>query len=148
MQGYGLLHGLRSRHALEPSGRYADLWSEYQSLFAHIRTHIPRNERIAGIWDPALYLYTEHPSFVLFASALQPVGGQFGEASFVRLYGGLRRYDVRYVISEPFMLNQEVQAPVNPVVENLKKLYPQGFQPIYRSPRGRLILYRIEVPPP
>lgn len=143
IQGYQLLHRIRANHWLEPSGRYARLWQDYQAAFEFIRQHTNANAPVAGIWDPAIYLYTGHSAFGVFTSALQPVNGKALPESFNRLFNSLKHYQVRYVMNEPFLFNQEIKAPVNPVVEALKNQYPQAFKPIYQSPHQWITIYEL-----
>jgi len=143
VQGYQLLHRMRANHWLEPSGQAASLWPDYQAAFEFIRAKTNLNDRVAGIWDPAVYLYTQRPSFGLFTSALQPVKGQITAESVNRLFNSLRHYGVDYVLDEPFLLNQELKAPHNPVVEVLKSQYPKAFQPVYQSPNQWITVYKL-----
>ncbi len=141
-QGYGLLKRIRARHWLEPSGQHTWLWEEYEAAFSFIREHTASSARIAGMWEPVIYLYTGRTGFVLFTAALQPVHGQIGHESFARLMNSLQAYQVDYVMSEPFLLNQEFKSPLNPVVEGLKTMAPQRFGQIYDSPRHAIKIYR------
>gem|GEM_PF-2263794 len=141
-QGYGLLKRIRTRHWLEPSGQHAWLWEEYKAAFAFIQKHTAPSARIAGMWEPVIYLYTGRTGFVLFTAALQPVHGQIRHESFARLMNSLQAYQVDYVMSEPFLLNQEFKSPLNPVVEGLKTMAPQRFGQIYDSPRHAIKIYR------
>lgn len=145
VQGYQLLYRMRSNHWLEPSGRAASLWSDYLAAFDYVKRNTDANARVAGIWDPAVSLYTGRPSFGIFTSALQPINGQVTDESVKRLFNSLRHYQVQYVLDEPFLLNQELKAPFNPVVQVLKNQYPSAFRPVYQSPHQWITIYRLSV---
>jgi hypothetical protein len=143
-QGYQVLHRMRSQHHLEPSGKYAVLWQEYQSAFEWIQHYTPAESRIGGIWDPTFYLYANRRSFGLFTAALQPIQGQVTKQSFARLMASMQHYRVQFVINEPFMLNHLVKEATNPVVDDLMQQYPQAFQLVYTTPHGMIRIYRLQ----
>lgn len=142
--GYSLLYRIRSQHQLEPSGKSTPLWQDYQDTFQFLRTHATPSARIAGIWDPIFYLYTQHPSLGLFTSSLQPVNGQVTPESFQRLQHSMQHYGVQYIVVEPFIVNQQIQAPENPVATLLIQQFPQDFKAVYTAPSGFLRVYRFQ----
>jgi hypothetical protein len=140
--GYQLLFNMRSRHLLEPSGRSALLWKDYQDTFQFLKSsNYPLNGRIAGMWDPVYYLYTDHPTFGLFSSSLQRINGQVTAESFQHLRTSLMHYGVKAMVVEPFLVNQQWQAPQNPVAVGLLKTYPQEFERVYTAPSGLMTVY-------
>jgi len=145
--GYQLLYRLRHQHLLEPTGKTAPLWQDYQATFQFIKNNTPPTARIAGSWDPVFYLYTEHPTFVLFASSLQSFHGQVTPESFQRLRVSFLTYGVQYIAVEPFIVNQQLQSAANPVATSLLQLFPKDFQLVYQSPQGLIRIYRFKPQP-
>ncbi len=142
--GYHLLARMRGQHWIEPSGQTAPLWADYQSTFAFLKTKTPPTAGVAGIWDPIFYLYTNHPGFGLFASSLQPFHGQVTPESFRRLHASLEHYGVQYIVVEPFIVNQQVQAPENPVATLLMQKAIPDFRAVYTAPHGFLKVYQFQ----
>ncbi len=143
-QGYTLLKTMRQNHRITPQPQYATLWAEYQEAFAYIQKNTPVNTTIASIWDPTIYLYTQRKTFGIFGAALMPEAGQITPLSFQRLYKSLKAYQVAYILDEPYMLNQQVVNPKNPVVEGLQHYYPQGWIQEFESSGGKVRLYRLK----
>lgn len=141
--GYQLLYRMRSQHLIELSGKTTPLWDDYQSTFEFFRQATKPSDRIASVWDPMFYLYTGHPTIGLFTSSLQPIQGQLTPESFQRLRASLRHYDVRYMVVEPFIVNQELKSPINPVVTILFQSFPNEFQLVYTAPHRFLKVYRV-----
>ena len=142
--GYHLLARMRKFHLIEPSGQTAPLWADYQATFAFLKAQTPPTAGVAGIWDPIFYLYTNHPGFGLFASNLQPFNGKVTPESFRRLRSAFEHYGVQYIVVEPFIVNQQVQAPENPVATLLMQQTPQDFRAVYTAPHGFLKVYRFQ----
>jgi hypothetical protein len=140
--GYSLLYRIRSQHLIEPSGKSAPLWRDYEATFHFLQENTPASARVAGIWDPIFYLYSQRTGFGLFTSSLQPVHGQVSPASFQRLRNSMRHYQVQYIVVEPFIVNQQLQAPENPVATLLIQQFPQDFKFVYAAPAGWLRVYR------
>lgn len=140
--GYQLLSRMRGQHLVDVTAKTAPLWQDYQAAFQAIQTHTRPTERIAGIWDPIFYLYAGRPTFVLFTSSLQNFNGQATDESYRRLRASLIRYQVKYIVVEPFILNQVFQRTENPVATGLLQRFPQEFAPVYQSPHHLLRIYR------
>lgn len=137
------VYRFKTQHTLEVSGRYETLWSDYQATYAFIRQTLPPNTVVGSCWEPPSYLYSGHPSFPLFTSALKLEKGQITEASFENLLSSFEHLNVNYVLDEPFLLSQIAQAPHNLVLAYLFQKHPGRFQAIYTSPHGHITLYRV-----
>jgi hypothetical protein len=140
-QGMMNLLVFRQHHILDPA--FPWFWGEYQKTFAWIRHHVPPEVGVAGIWDPAIYLYTGHRSAHVFYAALARHAGQFTDESYPRLYNSLCANHIGVVALEPAQKDYRIVAPYNPVVLQLIKLYPQSFRWIYRTPRKTITLFRL-----
>jgi hypothetical protein len=149
--GYQVLHRIRSQHLLEPSGKTAALWTDYQAAFAYLRARSALENPavktqtepvVATMWDPVFYLYTGAQTFGLFTAVLEPDHGKITERSFDYLAESMAHYRVRYLVVEPFLVNLELQAPANPVAAHLLKRFPQKYQLVYTAPHGMIQIYR------
>jgi len=140
--GYQLLYRLRTQHWLEPTGHTRPLWSDYQATFEYFHQFTSTTERIASVWDPVFYLYTGHPTMGMFISSLRPFDGQFTPQSFQELRASFIHYGVKYIVVEPFLVNQQLQAPENPVAATLLEHFPQDFTLVFISPHRMLRVYR------
>lgn len=143
--GYNFLYRLRSQHIIVPgSSQVEGLWQDYQDTFRYIQQHTPDQARVAGMWDPIFYLYANRPSFGLFTSSLQPINGHITPESFQRLRDSMVHYGVQTIVVEPFIVNQQVQAPKNPVAMSLIQQFPQEFQLVYTAPHALISVYRFQ----
>ena len=143
-QGVSNLRQLHHDHVLDPT--FPWFWSEYEATFTWIRENVPKGVGVAGIWDPAFYLYTDHPSAHASFAALARKNARFTAESYPRLFKSLCASGIGFVAMEPQQQQYRIVGPYNPVVMKVMALAPEAFQPVYQSPNKSIILFSMTCP--
>lgn len=141
-----MISAARQQHwAVSGEGRFW-LWSEYLHSFAWIRKHLSAHAPLGVASDVVYYLYTGRPTVYVFYASLQKHNGRFLPDAIPRLMNSLDHYGVRYLIAEPHMQARTIRYPVNRVVEDLLKRFPERFRVVYASPMQAIRIYEIVQP--
>ena len=136
MQALQGLHAMRDRHILT-GDTSVDLWGEYTSTIASLKTGTSPQAVIGAKHDKIFYLYTGRKAF----PAAYPDTYFDRNKVLSALLDVIHKNHIYVLVMEPEVKNYAVQYPFNRAVADIIQQHPQQTKRVYMAPAGKISVY-------
>ncbi|MGE0199650.1 MAG: hypothetical protein AB7P76_01640 [Candidatus Melainabacteria bacterium] len=140
-----VLEKFRRYRLIDTENRVPELWSDYQATFDFFNQHTRPDEPIASVLDTVFYLYTGHPTFILFFNNIERAEAMVRRDG-VNMLKSMDHYHVKYLVGEPYLVNRIWKGPLHPTIKAMRGADRPRFILRFVAPGRRMAVYEI-LPP-